>query len=158
MTRHLLFEVHGIPGPQGSKRHVGGGRMIESSAKVKPWREAVKWACIEANKAGMRFGGPVHLFVAFCVKKPKSAPKRTRTWPVTRSSGDIDKLMRATCDALTDAGIWGDDSQVVSVITTKDYTAGHLSTPGAIIEVSEVSDDLCRPFRALSDCRPNPLG
>ena len=29
------------PAPQGSKRHVGGGRLIEASKRVKPWRQAV---------------------------------------------------------------------------------------------------------------------
>lgn len=137
---NLLFEVYGTPAPQGSKRHVGRGILVESSKKVRPWREAVKFACLEANKARVTFDGPVHVFVAFCVRKPVSAPKVRRTWPITRSSGDIDKLLRATLDALTDAGVWNDDSQVVSVICTKDYTAGHLRAPGAIIDIKTVSD------------------
>jgi hypothetical protein len=37
----LRVDVYGLPAPQGSKRHVGGGRMIEASKKVGPWREAV---------------------------------------------------------------------------------------------------------------------
>lgn len=28
--------VHGIPAPQGSKRHVGNGVLLESSKMVKP--------------------------------------------------------------------------------------------------------------------------
>ena len=36
MTRR--FAVLGLPAPQGSKRHVGEGRMVESSKRVKPWR------------------------------------------------------------------------------------------------------------------------
>ena len=47
----ITITVYGMPGPQGSKRFVGtrGGRgvMVESSAKVKPWREAVKHAARE---------------------------------------------------------------------------------------------------------------
>ena len=34
----VSFNVIGIPGAQGSKRHVGNGVMVESSKKVKPWR------------------------------------------------------------------------------------------------------------------------
>src|ERR1700676_3259288 len=37
----MKITVRGIPAPQGSKRHVGGGRMIEMSKAVGPWREAV---------------------------------------------------------------------------------------------------------------------
>ena len=46
--RHLAFTVRGIPGAQGSKRHVGHGVMIESSKKVKPWRSDVKAAAEDA--------------------------------------------------------------------------------------------------------------
>lgn len=38
-----LFAL-GAPAPQGSKRHVGRGVLIESSSKVRPWRETVKAA------------------------------------------------------------------------------------------------------------------
>lgn len=31
----IAFSVYGMPGPQGSKRHVGGGRMIESQVAVR---------------------------------------------------------------------------------------------------------------------------
>lgn len=41
MTRR--FAVFGLPAPQGSKRHVGEGRMVESSKRVKPWRRQVAW-------------------------------------------------------------------------------------------------------------------
>ena len=38
----VTIKVSGEPAPQGSKRHVGGGRMIEASKKLPPWREAVR--------------------------------------------------------------------------------------------------------------------
>lgn len=59
----IAFAVYGIPGPQGSKTYKGKSKktgkaiMVESSAKVKPWREAVKWAASEAmtrHLAGVR--------------------------------------------------------------------------------------------------------
>ena len=43
----LTITVHGTPAPQGSKRHVGNGVMVESSKKVKPWRQDVKHAALE---------------------------------------------------------------------------------------------------------------
>jgi len=39
----IWFEVPGIPAPQGSKRHVGGGRMVESSRSLPEWRASVAW-------------------------------------------------------------------------------------------------------------------
>jgi len=37
------FFVAGAAAPPGSKRHVGGGRMIESSKALAPWRTQVAW-------------------------------------------------------------------------------------------------------------------
>ena len=51
----MRITVHGTPAPQGSKRHVGNGVMVESSAKVKPWREAVKWAARQSMDVGREF-------------------------------------------------------------------------------------------------------
>ena len=51
--------------------------------------------------------------------KPKSSKTQ---FPVTRSSGDIDKLTRAALDAFTESGVFDDDSQVVRVVAEKYYT------------------------------------
>jgi Holliday junction resolvase RusA-like endonuclease len=147
----LVITVHGKPAPQGSKRHVGGGRMIEQSKRVRPWREAVKEAALRAleNTAAHRLDGPVRLDIAFTFDKPASAPKRRRTWPTTRSSGDIDKLQRSTLDALTDAGVFKDDSQVIDVHARKVFTddpASPLAVPGAVITVHEIRDQTAMPI------------
>jgi len=115
----IEFECYGSPAPQGSKRHVGKGRMIESSKKVKPWREAVKWAAVEARKGASPLEGALSVLLVFTVPKPQSAPKRRVTYPIRKP--DLDKLVRSTFDALTDAGVWGDDSQVVSLLTRKVF-------------------------------------
>lgn len=39
MTR-VEFTVLGVPAPQGSKRHVGRGVLVESSKALGPWRVA----------------------------------------------------------------------------------------------------------------------
>lgn len=38
----IVFYAEGVPAPQGSKTHVGGGRLIESSRQVGAWRDAVR--------------------------------------------------------------------------------------------------------------------
>ena len=50
----IEFVVHGMPAPQGSKKFVGlsksgRGLLVESSKKVKPWRQDVVAAAIEAR-------------------------------------------------------------------------------------------------------------
>ena len=124
------FWVSGTPATQGSKTgYVRGGRAIvvdKNPATLKPWREAVRQDAMAAAFAVWGNGyapldGPVTVLIAFALKQPASAPKRRRTWPIGARSGDLDKLTRACLDAITDAGIWRDDSQVVNLHCTKDY-------------------------------------
>ena len=111
------FMVHGTPGPQGSKRALGSGRMIEMSKRVKPWREAVKWAWVAAK--GHKIEGPVRLCVTFYFARPTSVNRSRPSVPP-----DLSKLIRATEDALTDVGAWEDDSRVVSIAAEKYYESG----------------------------------
>ena len=111
--------VNSRAAPQGSKRHVGNGVMVESSKRVKPYREAVRYAVLESKWDGVTLEGAIRAEVRFCFRPPKSAKKSAK--PTTRSTGDIDKLVRATFDALTDVGLIADDSRVVSLKTSKTY-------------------------------------
>lgn len=162
----LAIAVHGNPAPQGSKRarpiYKGKGQdrkftgkvaMVEEAKdNILSWREAVKASALLAMAAwSIRYGGdgpwvrivgPVAVEIIFCFDKPKSAPKTRRTWPITRSSGDVDKLQRSTFDALTDAGVIKDDSQIVRVVADKVFTddpACPLPVPGAVIRVWELA-------------------
>lgn len=139
----IEFVVYGMPAPQGSKRHVGGGRMVESSKAVKPWREAVKYAALQAlADAGHPppLDGPLRAWIVFTLSKPGSAPKRTRTWPCRKP--DLDKLLRSTLDALTDAGVIADDARIVEIArlakSYPDEAVGALRVPGALIVVENM--------------------
>jgi len=145
----LVFTAYGAPKPKGSMKHIGNGRMKEQLEGSKPWRECVKWAAMEAIAARegtdpfATLDGPLEVDVVFSFAKPKSAPKTRRTWPVTRSSGDVDKLLRNLLDALVDAAVMGDDSQVVSVTARKAFVGEHpsnLARPGAQVTVRPLAD------------------
>lgn len=110
----VSFWVSGRPAPQGSKRHIGNGRMIEMSKAVGPWREAVRG---EAQRLGEEtILGPVGLKVTFVLDRPKTS---RRDHPCVRP--DLDKLLRAVLDGLTMSGIIGDDGQVCEVAARKIY-------------------------------------
>lgn len=128
VTAALTITVHGIPAPQGSKRHVGGGRMVESSKAVGPWREAVRHETQQAMRAQSKHGhsGPVSVRVIFTLPRPQahlsargglrpSAPEHHIRRP------DLDKLARAVMDGLTSAGAYCDDAQVVELDARKTY-------------------------------------
>lgn len=139
----IAFTVHGTPAPQGSKRHVGNGVMIESSKRVKPWREAVKHAALDAmGDDWQQITGPVHLIVAFYRQRPKghygtgrNADKVKESAPTWKATApDLSKLIRSTEDAITDAGLWRDDSLVAS-ITASDSWA---EVSGAWVCITEI--------------------
>lgn len=129
--------VAGHPAPQGSKRHVGNGVMVESSKRVKPWREDVRAALLDEHGQPRRqFGdAAVAVELAFVMPRPTSTPKR-RTPPAIRKP-DIDKLARALLDAITSAGVVADDARVTHLCATK-RVAEIGETPGCHIQVSEV--------------------
>ena len=130
----LRFDVPGVPKPQGSKRHVGNGVMVESCKELKGWRQAVTEIAIAAGAS--RWEGPVMVMLEFRFDRPKghwgkrglvpSAPAEKTTKP------DVDKLSRALLDALWPC--WGDDAQVVELHARKRFChQGEL--PGALVLV-----------------------
>jgi Holliday junction resolvase RusA-like endonuclease len=136
-TQTLTLQVPGSAAPQGSKRHVGGGRMIESSPHVRKWRATVASHTLAAIVREERQGhgtwpatGPCRLTVTFHFPRPKHhyrtgkfatvlravAPARMQTGP------DLDKLVRAIGDALTDACAILDDRQIDVIYAGKKWT------------------------------------
>lgn len=148
----LTITVHGTPAPQGSKRAyvvAGRARLVESSAKVKPWRTDVRTAALDAIAAATLpspcpFLGPVALHIAFRLPRPayhwRTGARANELKPTAPrwhdKRPDIDKLARSTCDALSEAGVWRDDSQVAEMVVTKVYA----DTAGATITVKTIGD------------------
>lgn len=136
MARSLDIWVEGTPIPQGSKTgYVRGGRavLVDANKRLKPWRAAVRSAAEEAirDDEWATLDEPCRVRLAFTMPRPK----RPR-WVLPAVKPDLDKLTRAVFDALTDAGVWTDDSRVVSLQVDKIYAGeGMGETPGAWIEV-----------------------
>jgi crossover junction endodeoxyribonuclease RusA len=136
----ITLHVYGTPAPQGSKRHVGGGRMIEASKKVKPWREAIVEQAHRDGVSNSKLDGPLQLRVSFYLQRPKghssvrgllpSAPR----WPFRVP--DLDKLVRSTGDGLTQAGVIADDARIVVIHAQKVYADDR--TTGAQIYISQM--------------------
>ena len=129
----MIIIVRGTPAPQGSKRHVGGGRMIEQSKAVGRWREAVRAETQRTMAADrlLTMDGPVMVHITFYLPRPKTAPKK-RIVPAGRP--DLDKLARSVLDGLTAGGAWLDDGQVVRLSASKLYANGDCP-PGCTIEI-----------------------
>jgi crossover junction endodeoxyribonuclease RusA len=135
MNREFSIFIVGEPAPQGSKRHVGNGVMIEASKKVKPWRKAVadQIGKAFAIQGEVKFEGAIELEQVFILKRPTSVKRLLPTVPP-----DLDKLERGLWDALTLARIWTDDSLVVVSRSSKLYAKNGEPT-GVFVYIREVS-------------------
>lgn len=152
----ISFGVRGLPAPQGSKKafRVKGSNKInqvESSARLRPWRDRVHFAAEQAverwdRDSGGRdalgvgdqferfYHGPVAVAMDFRFERPASHFGTGRnagrlkdsapTYPTSRSylaGGDIDKLVRAVLDAMSRT-VYHDDAQVVGLASVwKSY-------------------------------------
>lgn len=149
----VFVEVLGLPAAQGSKRHVGGGRMIEQSKNVAPWRESVTHAAcgaIAEDRIFFPITAPVAVHVTFWFPRPKLHYRTGRRSDELRENApywhaktpDIDKTLRSTLDALTLSGIWRDDAQVVHADAQKvyaDHRGGDNPSPGATIRIEALT-------------------
>lgn len=138
LTGELVVTIPGTPKPKGSLKCVGqrGPRkhvLVEDNEGTGPWRESlVGWLRKVVGGTAER-GQPIGAEVTFTVPRPdghKGTGRNAGTvkpsapaYPVTRTSGDVDKLLRLVLDALQDGPrpLLADDAQVVDVTTRKRY-------------------------------------
>ena len=141
----FTFTVLGKPAPQGSKRHVGRGILLEASKRCKPWRQHVKYAALEALPDGWyaMMDKPILVSVTFIFARPKShfrtngelKPKAPSH--CTARIGDIDKLSRALLDSCTGV-CFQDDAAVIALNAQKRYATRN-EQPSAIITIAAIS-------------------
>lgn len=152
--------VYGTPAGQGQISFLGKGRGARHTNEktLKPWRRDIILAArdttgahgytdwggicltcrIAKDQHGLYANIPTRVDITVTVPKPKTAPKRRRTWPITRYSTDIDHHARACLDSLSESGVIKDDSQIVDLSIRKVYPLEHpeaLPEPGAIIRL-----------------------
>ena len=72
----------------------------------------------------------------FILPRPKTVAPNKRVLPIVPP--DIDKLVRAVADSLTNARVWSDDSNVCKLEAYKIYD--DKMDPGAVVWVSAIDD------------------
>jgi Holliday junction resolvase RusA-like endonuclease len=150
MSGVVTITVWGVPGPQGSKNHMGHGVMVESSKKVKPWREDVKTAALAVVGDGwVPLDGPLAVSMVFSFVRPRSHFRTGRNAALLRDAApgrpagrpDLSKIVRSTEDALTGV-VWVDNARIVEYAwpfgkwyagDTSPYVLEH--TSGCVIRV-----------------------
>jgi crossover junction endodeoxyribonuclease RusA len=152
----LTFFVPGQPVPQGSKsafisKATGKPIVVDKDVRLPQWRMKITAYALDAkaNTAmHLPIDGAVGVQITFFMPRPKShygsgknannlkpsAPLYPAVMP------DLDKMLRAVFDALTDAQVWHDDGQVVFANTTKRYEGD--AGPGVEVVVGPMTSPL----------------
>jgi hypothetical protein len=149
--------VVGIPVPQGSSRgfvvpHAAGKRgfravVTSDNKKLRPWRQEMRSAFEEAftriwersgdsGPRGWLFSSAVEVSATFIFprlawhdqqKKPRQKPHTTKP--------DLDKLLRALADALTESCVLRDDALITDYGRLKKRYAEIGESPGVMVIV-----------------------
>lgn len=146
------FTVLGDPAPQGSKKHVGHGVMVESSKKVQPWRESVKAAVEDQTFPMLGEDGPVLGMCVFTLRRPASARKKDL---MPFRTPDVDKLLRSTLDAVKQAGLVADDARFSELVRLAKVWPGMdphaLHVPGVVFAAVDYGPGCRTELRELFD-------
>jgi Holliday junction resolvase RusA-like endonuclease len=125
----VSLSVTGNPASQGSHAIMYGRIVQVNSSKHKAWRKAIVQEAIATLPDDWQpIDEPCELIVNFYLPKPKTVDRQ-----LPSVSPDLDKLIRAVGDSLTDSGVVTDDSRIVRISARKLYAEG--IEPGATISV-----------------------
>lgn len=132
--------VPGIPVTKGSVNVGRQGQVRQAARGYAAWSDAVRKTLI-ADQRRLEYSG-----LRYVVARPEGAMIRCRFW-VPRPDGadaygglwapgvgDGDKLDRAVWDAVTKAGLWQDDAQVIEWAGSRRW-ASDVRSPGVHIGI-----------------------
>ena len=104
------LRVYGRPAPQGSKRSLGNGIMVESSKRVRPWRQDLMIQTRD-QYGSEPLTGPLEMEIIFWFPRPQThyrviggelsnvVKDNKPTHTTSCSDGDLDKVVRSTLTA-----------------------------------------------------------
>jgi Holliday junction resolvase RusA-like endonuclease len=129
----VSLSVTGDPASQGSHAIMHGRIVQVNSSKHKAWRKAIVQEAIATLPDDWQpIDEPCELIVNFYLPKPKTVDRQ-----MPSVAPDLDKLIRAVGDSLTDSGVVIDDSRIVRISARKLYAEG--IQPGATIQVKTLN-------------------
>lgn len=135
----MVLWVDGIPKPQPRvKAYQRGARVgVYTPSTADDWKAQI---ITKAAEKKAFFEGPVRLTVQFYLPRPKA--RRKDYYCMTKP--DIDNLLKAVMDALTQARVWRDDGQVAAVVASKRYESENREI-GAVIKVTALEAEKNAP-------------
>lgn len=132
MREPILLKVWGDPKGQPRPKAFsrGGIAKVYDPGTAEGWKGQIALAVKEAGVNGIMLDTPVILTITACFARPKGHFHTGKKAGVVKPSAptyhtskpDFDNVAKAACDALTQLGIWRDDSLVVDARVEKLYS------------------------------------
>jgi len=140
MRRVIDVFVPGIPVTKGSVNVGRQGQVRQAARGYAAWSDAVRRACdlVENRKMAVQRDEGAMIRCRFWVPVDSNADVYGGIWAPGARDGD--KLDRAVWDAVTRAGLWQDDAQVVEWAGSRRW-ADTERVPGVHIGVWALSPD-----------------
>jgi Holliday junction resolvase RusA-like endonuclease len=128
----IMFTVPGQPHGKGRPRFARRGNFVATytDAKTASYEDQVRFYALQAMGSSEPLKTALEAFIYIRLLVPKSYPKKRvlaclngSEWPCKKP--DLDNVVKSFMDAMNGI-VYGDDSQVVEIHTTKVYaeTAG----------------------------------
>jgi len=146
------FHVAGRPMPQPRTRARAfklpsgkGTARVYTPTSISEWKLLVYNAALQTRPPRPSVL-PMDVSLEFILPRPKGHYGTGRKASEVRPSSpeypignrdDIDNLIKAVLDAITQSGLWRDDSQIVSLDATKQYQSTTHS-PGVMVSILEL--------------------
>lgn len=121
------MRVEGVPSPASRPRVTQYGTFY--TKPYQEWLAACQQQIAKARSATL--AGLLWCAVEIIVPRPKTTKLHT-------PRGDADNYVKGVLDGGTKAGAWGDDSQIVLLVSLKRFSDPG-EAPGAIIRVGELN-------------------
>ena len=146
MKTYEIF-VPGDPVAQPRPRAVsmGGKARMYNPTTAKAWKKKIGLAVLAELAGTPMFEGALHVDCVFWMARPKSHFGTGRNAGKLKSSApkyctkkpDLDNLVKAVFDSLTDHKVWKDDSYVIGSYTGKRWSDNHETGVYITIGVTE---------------------
>lgn len=162
LTDSWTFLVLGDPVPYVRQSQRDKWEHRPAVERYRAWADLVRGTARRRLPFTAPLEGPVWVGFLFDLSVPASWSKKKRTgavsfppetFPITRSGGDLDNLVKGVCDALNGIA-WVDDAQLIGFSSTwKRYS----TKPGVLITLSDDVDaffGVAQSARSVGDGQP----
>lgn len=125
-SKPIILHVEGIPKPQPRPRAfaLNGRARVYDAGTAEGWKSSIAAAAL-AHRPAQPIDEPLRLMIRYYLPRPKGhfGKKGLRGSAPAHPCGkpDLDNLDKAVLDALTEIGMWRDDSLVCRKESEKSY-------------------------------------